>query len=117
VPAGKSHQITGAAAASQDPQYCHQQQEPLGVASSTPVAAIGDGLEEADQVNSSGLIDCSRTGFGYWQGEIPLTQPNARRPAKTYADRLLGSPEGPRHNEPSDDSTAKEKLLFCRRPE
>jgi hypothetical protein len=39
------------------------------------------------------LIDCSRAGFGHWQGEIPLTQPNADRPAKGYADRLLGGPE------------------------
>jgi len=40
------------------------------------------------------------------------TQSNSRRSAKTYADRTLGSPEGPRHNESPDDTTAKEKLLF-----
>jgi hypothetical protein len=28
--------------------------------------------------------------LGHWQGEIPLTKPNADRPAKGYADRLLG---------------------------
>jgi hypothetical protein len=94
VPTGKSLQITGAAAAAQDPQYCHQQQEPLRVAHSTAVAAIGDGLEEADQVIRTSLIDCSRAGFGHWKGEIPLTKPNADRPAKTYADRLLGGPVG-----------------------
>jgi hypothetical protein len=32
--------------------------------------------------------------LGHWQGEIPLTQPNADRPAKGYADRLLGGPGG-----------------------
>jgi hypothetical protein len=31
-------------------------------------------------------------GFGHWQGVIPLTKPNAGRPAKGYADRLLGGP-------------------------
>jgi len=55
--------------------------------------AYGDRLEEADQVISSGLIDGSRVGFGHWMGEIPLTKLNARRPAKGYADRLLGGPE------------------------
>jgi hypothetical protein len=58
----------------------------------TAVAAIGDGHEEADQVIRSGLIDCSRAGFGHRQGEIPLTKPNADRPAKGYGDRLLGGP-------------------------
>ena len=77
VPAGKSLQISGAAAAAQDPQYCHQQQEPLRIAHPAAVTTIGDGLKEADQVISSGLIDCRRKGFGHWQGEIPLTKPNA----------------------------------------
>ena len=64
VPAGKSLQITGAAAAAQDPQDCHQQQERLRVANPTTIAAIGDGLEVADQVIRNGLINCSRAGFG-----------------------------------------------------
>lgn len=94
IQAGKGLQITGAAAAAQDPQHRHQQQEPLGVAHPTPVAAIGEGLEDADQVIRNSLIDCSRTGFGNWKGEIPLTKPNAGRPAKAYADRLLGGSGG-----------------------
>jgi hypothetical protein len=98
MPPGKGLEITGAAAAAQDPQHRHQQQEPLRVAHPTAVAAnsfgegfaYGDGLEEADQVISSGLIDCGRTGFGHWKGENPLTKPNADRPAKGQVDKLLG---------------------------
>jgi hypothetical protein len=55
--------------------------------------AYGDGLEEADQVIRNSLIDYSKAGFGHWKGEIPPTKPNADRPAKAYADRLLGDPE------------------------
>ena len=93
VPAGKSLQITGAAAAAQDPQHRHQQQEPLRVAHPTAVATVGDSLEEADQVIRSGLIGCSRSGLDHRQGEIPLTQPNADRSAKGYGDRLLAALE------------------------
>ena len=92
MPPSKGFQITGAAAAAQDPQHRHQQQEPLWVAHPTAVAAIGDGLEKADQVISSGLIDCSGAGFGQWKGGIPLTKPNADRPRKSRMDRPLGSP-------------------------
>ena len=46
MPASKGFQITGAAAAAQDPQHRHQQQEPLWVAHPTAVAAnsFGEGL-------------------------------------------------------------------------
>jgi hypothetical protein len=46
MPASKGFQITGAAAAAQDPQHRHQQQEPLWVAHPTTVAAnsFGEGL-------------------------------------------------------------------------
>ncbi len=74
------------------PSTATSKQEPLREANSTPVAAIGDGLEEADQNIRNGLIGCSRAGLGHWQGEIPLTQSNPDRPAKGYADRLLGGP-------------------------
>ena len=56
------------------------------------VAAVGDLLEEADEVIRNSLIDCGGAGFGHWKGEIPLTRTNPDRPAKTYADRLLGGP-------------------------
>jgi len=82
MPAGKGLQITGAAAAAQDPQHRHQQQEPLGVAHPTAAAAIGDGLEEADQVIRNSLIYCSRAGFGHWKGEIPLTKPMLTDPPR-----------------------------------
>ena len=96
----KALEITGAAAAAQNPQHRHQQQEPLRVTHPAAVAAnsfgegfaYGDGLEEADQVIRNSLIDYSKTGFGHWTGEIPPTKPNADRPAKAYADRLLGDP-------------------------
>jgi hypothetical protein len=67
VPAGKSLEITGAAAAAQDPQHRHQQQESLGVAHPTAIASIWDALEEADQVISSELNDCSRADFMNWE--------------------------------------------------
>jgi len=84
MPPGKGLEITGAAAATQDPQHRHQQQEPLLVAHPTAVTTIGDGLEEADQVSRNRLINCARKGFGHWKGELPLTKPKADRPAKAY---------------------------------
>jgi hypothetical protein len=93
MPPRKGLEITGAAAAAQDPQQRHQQQEPLGIAHPTAVAAIRNDLEEADQGIRNGLIDGGRAGFGRWQGALPLTKPDARRPAKGYADRLLGGPD------------------------
>jgi hypothetical protein len=46
VPLGKSLQITGAAAATENPENRHQQQEPLRVADPTAIAAnsFGAGL-------------------------------------------------------------------------
>ncbi len=66
VPLGEGLQIAGAPAAAQDPQHRDQQQEPLRVTHPTPVAAIGNGLEEADQIIRCGLIDCGGAGFGHW---------------------------------------------------
>jgi len=63
---GEGLQIAGAPAAAQDPQHRDQQQEPLRVTHPTPVAAIGNGLEEADQIIRCGLIDCGGKGFGHW---------------------------------------------------
>jgi len=47
---GERLQISGAPAAAQDPQNRHQQQEPLRVTHPAAVAAIRNGLEEADQI-------------------------------------------------------------------
>ena len=66
VSPGKGREIPGTAAATQDPEHRHQRQEPLRVADPTAVTAVRDGLEEADQIIRCGLINCSRTGFGYW---------------------------------------------------
>ena len=74
VPAGKGLQITGAAAAAQDPQYRHQQQEPLRVTYPTAVTTIRDRLEEADQINRSRLIDCSEKGVEHWGAVITTHQ-------------------------------------------
>ena len=48
MPFSKRLKITGAPAATQDPEHRHQQQEPLWVAHTTAKASVGDGLEKAD---------------------------------------------------------------------
>ena len=93
VPAGKTLQIAGAAAATEDPQQRHQQEEPLGVTHTSPEAAIWDGLEEADQIARSALIVCGAIGFGHGGEPFPPTEPHAVNTAKTHADRLLGGPD------------------------
>ncbi len=66
MPPGKSLQITGAAAAAQDPKHRDQQQEPLRVTHPAAVSPVRDGLEKTDQVIRCGLINCSRMDFGHW---------------------------------------------------
>jgi len=64
MPLGKSLQITGAAAATEDPEHRHEQQKPLRVADPTVEAAVGYGLllrrslrlEEADQIGCSSMV-------------------------------------------------------------
>ena len=90
---GERLEITGASATAQDPKHRHQQREPLRIAHPTAVAAIGDRIEEADQVFLFSWIDCSRVGFGQWMGAIPLTKANGYSVA---LGRLLGgSAPGP----------------------
>jgi hypothetical protein len=60
VPPGEGFQITGTAAPAEDAEHSHQPQEPLRVTDPTPVAAVRDGLEEADQVIRCGLSCCGR---------------------------------------------------------
>jgi hypothetical protein len=50
-------------ATAQDPQDRNQQQDPVGVADPTAVAAIGDGLEETDQIIEISLIGCRISDF------------------------------------------------------
>ena len=64
MPPSEGLEITGAAAAAQDPKHGHEQQKPLGVAHHPAVAAIRDGLEEADQIIGISLINCSIWGWG-----------------------------------------------------
>ena len=66
VPFGKGLQIAGAPAAAQDPQHRDQQEEPLRISHPAPVAAVGNGLEKADQIPRCGLTDCGGAGFGHW---------------------------------------------------
>ena len=54
MPPGKRLQITGAAAAAQDPEHRHQQQEPLRLTHPTAVSPVRDGLETTDQVIAAG---------------------------------------------------------------
>ncbi|MCP9842023.1 hypothetical protein KBY93_15570 [Synechococcus sp. J7-Johnson] len=92
VPLGNGLQIARAATATQDPKHRHQEQKPLGVTDPAAVAAVRNGLEEADQVIGSRLIDCGGKGFGHGKRGDPPTKPNADRTAKTDVDRLLGGP-------------------------
>ncbi len=64
MPFGERLKITGAPATAQDPQYRYQQQKPLRVTHPAAVAAIGNGLEEADQIIRRAQIGCSGDGFG-----------------------------------------------------
>ena len=66
VPLGECLQIARASAAAQDPQHRYQQKKPLQISHTAPVAAVGNGLEEADQIIWCGLIDCGGAGFGHW---------------------------------------------------
>jgi len=57
MPPSERLEITGAAAAAQDPQDRNQQQEPLWIAHPTAVATIWDNPE--DHIMGISLIDCS----------------------------------------------------------
>jgi hypothetical protein len=52
MPLGKSLQIPGAAAATQDAQDGHQQKQPLRVADASALAAFWQGLQEGDQIST-----------------------------------------------------------------
>ena len=89
VPTGKAFEIPGAAAAAENSQDRHQQQEPLGVADAASHASIWDGAEKTDQVGR--LITCC--GKGFWHGKDPFqaTEPNPRSRGKGDSEKLLGS--------------------------
>jgi hypothetical protein len=52
MPFGKTLQISGAAAATEDPKDRHQQQQPLRVADASALATFWQGLQEGDQISS-----------------------------------------------------------------
>ena len=58
-------QITRAPAAAQDSEHRHQQQEPLRVTHPPAVTAIGDRLEEGDQIIRCAQISYSGADFGH----------------------------------------------------
>ena len=72
VPAGKSLQIPGAATATQDSQDGQQQQQPLGIAHPTTLAALRKRLQKADQIRR-------RRGLEQERGAI---QPRTAAPAR-----------------------------------
>ena len=61
-----------------------QQQEPLRISHPAPVAAIGNGLEVADQIE----IGCGRSAVGHKEEAIPPTSTHADNPGKEPWDRL-----------------------------
>ncbi|MFZ0407546.1 MAG: hypothetical protein WAM11_05480 [Cyanobium sp.] len=65
VPLGECLQITGATADTEDAEHRHQQQEPLGITHTAPLAAVGNGFEEADQIDRCVLIDYGGMGCGH----------------------------------------------------
>jgi hypothetical protein len=52
MPLGKTLQIPGAAAAAEDAQDRHQQQQPLGVTDPSALTALRQGLQEGDQIGT-----------------------------------------------------------------
>ena len=59
VTPGKTLQIAQAFALAQDPKHCHQQEVPGRDAHAPPHPGVGDGLEEADQIE----IGCGRNAL------------------------------------------------------
>jgi len=64
VTSGESLIITVAAAATQDFQHRHEEQEPLRVMNPTPVATIRDGIEKANQILRNTLFGYGGVCFG-----------------------------------------------------
>ena len=89
---GERLEITGAPATAENPEHRHQQQVPLRVTHPPAVTAVGDRLEETDQVDRCVLLICAAKGFGHGGERDPLTKPEAESPAKDDIDILLGSP-------------------------
>jgi len=97
VPLGEGLKITRAPAVTEDPEHHHQQQVPLRVAHPTPEAAIGDGLEEADQVGISAELNGRGCGLGHREGARPASKPDSSKAAKGELDRLSGGPDDRAH--------------------
>ena len=93
VPLGEGLQIPGAPAVTEDPEHRHQQQVPLRIAHPSPVAAIRDGLEEADQVGISAEINGRGSGLGHREGACPASKPGTGGAAKGVPDGLSGGPD------------------------
>jgi hypothetical protein len=72
---GKTLQISGAAATTEDAQDRHQQQQPLGIAHSSALAAFWQGLQESDQISSG-------SGISQRMGAVPT------KPAPAWPHQL-----------------------------
>jgi hypothetical protein len=83
---GKTLQIPGAAAARQDAQDRHQQQQPLRVADASALAAFRQRLQEGDQISSG-------SGVGQRTRAVP-TKPAPAWPHQPTRDRLSVGPGG-----------------------
>ena len=65
----------------------------MWVADPTAIAAVGDGLEEADQVGISTEINGGDCGFGHREGACPASKPGTGGAAKGALGRLSGGPD------------------------
>lgn len=92
VSLGEGLQIPGAPAVTEDPEHRHQQQVPLRVADPSPLPAIGDGFEEADQIGISTEINGRGDSLGHREEARLASKPSRDGAAKGAPDRLSGGP-------------------------
>jgi hypothetical protein len=83
VPFGEGVQMPRAAAAAQYAEYSHQQQIPLRVTNPETVAAIRDGLEEANQIDIGAEINGRRGGLVHREQAGHASKPGISKAAKS----------------------------------
>jgi len=84
MPPGETLQIPGAAAAAEDAQDRHQQQQPLGVTHPSALTPFRQRLKEGDQISSG-------SGVGQRTGAVP-TKPAPAWPHQPPYDGLSAGP-------------------------
>jgi len=85
MPFGKTLQIPGAAAATEDAKDRQQQQQPLGVTHPSALTTFRQRLKKGDQISSG-------SGVGQRAGAVP-TKPEPAWPHLPPYDKLLVGPE------------------------